>query len=145
LGKAIQYFKKYVKAKKLRLTKQRVAIINIFLANKGHICADEFYYLIRRKHPRIGRATVYRTLKLLKNAQIASEVDFTGRRKRFEHQFERPHHDHFICVGCGKVIEFIDPEIERKQDLLCRKYGFKGERHLMQIFGLCKDCKKGAS
>jgi Fur family ferric uptake transcriptional regulator len=72
---------------------------------------------------------------------MASEINFAGKRKRFEHAFEQPHHDHFICDVCGRIIEFVDPEIEKKQEMLCRKYKFRGKRHLLQIFGICKVCK----
>ncbi len=142
MDKALRHFKEYLKNKKLKLTRQRAAIAAMFLARKGHICTDELYYTLRKKYPQIGYTTVYRTLKLLKNAQMASEVNFTGKRKRFEYSFERPHHDHFFCVRCGRAIEFVDPDIERKQEMLCKKYKFKGERHQMQIFGVCQICQK---
>jgi len=137
----IEYFKRVLKQKKLRLTKQRKLILKMFLGREGHICVDELYYALHKKYPKLGRATVYRTMKLLRNIDIAAEINFSGKRRRFEHAFAHPHHDHFVCEGCGKIIEFVDPEIERKQELLCRKYRFVGERHLLQIFGLCPKCQ----
>ena len=142
MKRAIQYFKQALKQKKLRFTKQREAILNSFLAREGHVCIDELYFALRKKYSRLGYMTVYRTIKLLKNIKMAEEVNFTGRRKRFEHAFEHPHHDHFVCERCGRVIEFSDPEIENRQALLCREYSFSGERHLMQIFGICRRCVK---
>ena len=145
MEKALRYFKEFLREKTFRLTKQREAIAAMFLVKEGHICTDELYYLVRKKHPRVGYSTVYRTIKLLKNARMAAEVNFIGKRKKFEHLFEHPHHDHFICDECGKVIEFIDPQIEARREALCRKYKFKGKRHLTQIFGICRSCqKKGA-
>lgn len=141
MKRAVEHLEKVLKERKLRLTKQRRAIVDMFLGREGHVCADEFYYALRKKHPKIGRATVYRTIKLLKDAGLASEVDFTGKRKRFEHAFEHAHHDHFICDNCGKVFEFVDPEIEKRQEKICKRYGFRGERHYLQIFGLCRRCK----
>lgn len=143
MKKAVVHFKDYLKQNGLRITKQREVIVDLFLAQDGHLCVDELYYALRKKYPNIGYVTVYRTLKLLKDAGMVSEVNFTGKMKRFEHSFGQPHHDHFVCQKCGKIIEFVDEEIERKQKLLCGKYRFKGERHLMQIFGLCRDCQKG--
>lgn len=142
MQKALQYFKNYLKQKKLKLTRQRKAIAVMFLAKEGHICTDELYYMVRKEYPRLGYSTVYRTLKILKNARMASEINFTGKRKRFEHLFEHPHHDHFICQSCGEIIEFVDPDIESEQENLCRKFGFKGEKHFMQIFGICKECQQ---
>jgi Fur family ferric uptake transcriptional regulator len=138
--RAFEHLKKVLKQKRMRFTKQRKAIVDLFLAREGHICADELYYALRKKHARIGRATVFRTVKLLKDAGMASEVDFTGKRKRFEHAFEHAHHDHLICEECGKIIEFVDTEIERRQERLSRRYGFKARKHYLQIFGFCKKC-----
>lgn len=138
--KAIKHFKNFLKQRKHRLTKQRAAIAARFLAKEGHICTDELYYMLRREYPHIGYATVYRTLKLLKKAQLASEVNFTGKRRRFEHLFEHPRHDHFVCIKCKKVIEFADPEIERTQEMLSKKYKFKGQS--IQVFGLCHLCSR---
>ena len=139
--KAFNYFKDYLTQRGFRLTKQRVAIVEMFLMKEGHLCIDELYYKLRKKYPRIGYTTVYRTFKLLKSASLVSEVNFSGKRKRFEHAFGRPHHDHLICEKCGRVIEFVDSEIEERQDIICKKYGFKGEKHLMEIFGKCRKCQ----
>lgn len=141
MNRAIEHFKKTLKQGKLRFTKQREAILNQFLVREGHVCVDELYRTLRKKHPHIGYATVCRTVKLLKNTDLASEINFIGKRRRFEHAFEHPHHDHFICEKCGKAIEIVDPEFEKQQMALCRKYGFGGERHMLQIFGLCRKCK----
>ena len=142
MKKIFQHFKRYLKQKKLKLTKQRAAIAAMFLDKKGHLCVDELYYRLRKKYPRIGYTTVYRTMKILEKAKMASGVNFTGKRKRFEYSFDRQHHDHFVCQECGRVIEFFDPEIEKRQEFLCDKYKFESDRHQMQIFGICAGCKK---
>ncbi|OGB86728.1 hypothetical protein A3H38_03260 [candidate division WOR-1 bacterium RIFCSPLOWO2_02_FULL_46_20] len=142
LTRATEHFKQALKERKLRFTRQREAVVNMFLAREGHVCVDELYYTLRKRYPHIGYATVCRTIKLLQQVNLAAEVNFFGGRRRFEPAFERPHHDHFICEKCGRITEFVDPEIEKKQDLICRKYGFKGKRHLMQIFGVCRKCNK---
>ncbi|MGB9613410.1 MAG: Fur family transcriptional regulator [Candidatus Margulisiibacteriota bacterium] len=141
MRREIEYFKKTLNQRGLRFTKQREIILQQFLGGEGHIGADELYYSLRKKYPRLGKATVYRTLKLLKKIEMASENNFTGKRRRYEHAFEHPHHDHLICEKCGKVVEIVDPEFEKQQMALCRKYGFSGERHKLQIFGLCRKCR----
>jgi Fur family ferric uptake transcriptional regulator len=85
----------------------------------------------------VGRTTVYRTLKLLREAGLASELQVGG-ETRFERDYKREHHDHLICEECGEIIEFSSPEIERLQEEIARKLGFviKGHRH--QIYGLCQ-------
>ncbi len=140
MRREIDYCKKALNHRGLRFTRQREAILRQFLGREGHLCADDLYYSLRQKYPRIGKATVYRTVKVLKELELASEVNFTGKRRRFEHAFEHPHHDHFICEKCGRVTEFVDPEIEAKQAKLCKKFGFSGARHFMQIFGICRRC-----
>ncbi|MFH1542519.1 MAG: Fur family transcriptional regulator [bacterium] len=142
MNKILSHFKALIKKKGMRYTKQREAVLKMFLDREGHVCADELYYALRRKYRHIGRATVYRTVKLLKQAKLAYQVNFTDRRRRFEHAFEHPHHDHFICQECGKVIEFFDRELEKRQELICKKFGFSGEDHEMKIFGLCKKCQR---
>ena len=142
MSKEFNYFKNYLKQNELRLTKQREAIVKLFLAKKGHLGADEFYYALRKKYPRIGYTTVYRTFKLLKDAELAAEVNFVGKRKRFEHKLDQPHHAHLVCQQCGRVIEFTDPELEAKQEKLCRRYGFKSEKQSMKIFGTCPACQR---
>jgi Fur family ferric uptake transcriptional regulator len=141
MGKAFEHFKEFIKQKGLRLTGQREAIVKMFLAKKGHLCVDELYYALRKKDPHIGYVTVYRTLKLLKEAKMASEVNFIGKKKRFEQKLGHPAHAHLICLACGKVIEFTDPGLEKRQEELCKKYKFRNEKS-MKIFGVCEPCQK---
>lgn len=141
MSRTFEYFKDYLQNRGLRLTKQRAAIVKQFLAKKDHLCVDELYYILRRKHPKIGYTTVYRTLKLLKLADIASETNFTGKRKRFEPQYERPHHDHLICTKCGQLTEVVDQKIEQLQEKLAKRYRFKPTMHRMEIFGVCRNCR----
>ena len=86
-----------------------------------------------------GRTTVYRTLKLLREAGLASELDLQG-ETRFEPDYNRAHHDHFICNSCGEIFEFSNPEIERIQDEIAAGIGFVIAGHRHQIYGLCSRC-----
>jgi len=142
---AFNYFKKYIKKHKLRFTKQREVILKAFLEKGGHLGIDELYYQLRRQHHNLGYTTVYRTLKLLNEAHVVSEVNFSGRRRRYERQLSTSHHDHFVCLKCNKVIEFFDPVIEKRQAELCRKRKFKSQSHKLEIFGLCKECSREKS
>lgn len=143
MKKAIQYFKNYLIKNQLRFTKQRQVILKLFLEKEGHFCVDELYYVLRRKFPQIGYTTVYRTLKLLNKAELARELDFYGKTRKYEHQFDQPHHDHLICVRCGNQIEVFDKKIEDLQIKLTRQYHFKPINHRLDIFGYCKECKDG--
>jgi len=108
---------------------------------------EDLYDIIKKKDPGIGHATVFRTMKLLCEAGLAGEVHLGDKKVRYEHKYGHQHHDHLICVECGKCIEVMDPTIEKLQDGLCKKFKFSPQRHKMEIFGACKRCKskKGAS
>lgn len=131
----------FLKKKSLKLTSQRQIILRIFLATEKHISVEELYDIVKKKDSGIGLATVFRTLKLLRDAGIAKEVDLGDKKTRYEHKYGHEHHDHIICVRCGKFIEVVDPEIESLQEKLCKKIGFLAEKHKMEIFGICKKCR----
>lgn len=135
------YFRNYLKGKRMRCTKQRNLILDYFLKNEGHKCADEIFLNLHKTNQELGASTVYRTVKLLKEAALAREVNFTGRRRRFEHEYDHPHHDHLICLKCGKTQEFCEPDIEELQNNIVKKYGFVPKNHKMEIYGYCRKCK----
>jgi Fur family ferric uptake transcriptional regulator len=87
----------------------------------------------------VGRTTVYRTLKLLQAAGLATELVLSG-ETRFEREYKRQHHDHFICKECGEIFEFSSDEIERIQEQVAADIGFVIDGHRHQIFGYCRDC-----
>ena len=136
-------FHAYLREKKLKVTRQREKILGAFLESKSHLSAEELYGLIKKKHPFIGYTTVYRTMKLIADAGLACEADFNDGVKRLEHKFGREHHDHLICLKCGKYFEFLDKEIERLQERVAQKFRFGPTNHKMEIFGFCEKCKHG--
>lgn len=142
MQKEKEIFERFLKENNLKKTKQREKILNLFLKVEDHLSADEFYGLIKKKIPWIGYTTVYRTLKLFSRCGLAREVDMGDGIKRFEHKFGHGHHDHLICVKCGKSIEVVDPEIEKLQEKLIRREGFTLLRHRLEIFGVCPQCRK---
>jgi Fur family ferric uptake transcriptional regulator len=134
-------FEGFLKQEGLQCTKQREEILNVFYDAKKHLSVEELYYIVKKKDSKIGQTTVFRTLKLLCEADIAREVDLGDRIIRYEVKIGNNHHDHLVCTKCGKLIEAVDPEIERLQEKLCRKFGFTSKKHRLEIFGLCKKCK----
>ena len=134
-------FRHYLKEKGLLYSKQREQILDIFLKTEKHPTINDLYALVRKKHPQIGLATVYRTMKVICDAGLARETDFGGNIRRFEHKYKHQHHDHLVCLKCGRIIEVLNPEIEKLQENLARKHRFKAVRHMMEIFGLCETCK----
>ncbi len=93
-------------------------------------------------NPRIGYATVYRTMKLLKDRGLALESHFQDGEARYESTLGMHHHDHLICEGCGKIEEFEETRIEALQSAVARQFNFSITRHKMELYGLCQDCQQ---
>jgi Fur family ferric uptake transcriptional regulator len=134
-----EVFAAYLAKHGLKRSEQREAILDAFLRSERHLSVDDLLQLVQRRRSDIGRTTVYRTLKLLQAAGLASELALQG-QTRFEHDYKREHHDHFICNSCGEIFEFASPEIERLQDEIAAEIGFTINGHRHQIYGLCRLC-----
>lgn len=126
--------------KGLNRSQQRETILRVFMDAARHVSVDELFDLVHAQDPSIGRTTVYRSLNLFVEAGLASELALEG-KSRYEVEFGRAHHDHFICRVCGEIFEFMSPEIERAQDREARKIGFHIEGHRHQILGVCASCR----
>jgi len=131
----------YLRRHGLKITQQREEIAEIFLQADQHLSAEELYRRIRRTHPEVGLSTVYRTLKLLVDAGLASRRDFGDGITRYEPRSGAGHHDHLICVRCGAIIEFENQKIEALQKEVAALKGFTVTRHRLEIFGYCHQCR----
>ena len=129
----------------LKATRQREEIFNIFLRSPGHKNLSQIYARVAKANPKIGYITVYRTLKLLTRLGLAEERKFADGETRYEPVVRGGHHDHLICLGCGKIIEFEDDAIETLQSRVADRYRFKIFHHRMELYGQCRECraKKG--
>jgi Fur family ferric uptake transcriptional regulator len=130
-------FRAFLARQQLKSTKQRDLIAKKFFTSPGHISIEELLGLAREENPRVGYATVYRTLKLLKDSGLAAERQFGGSQTMYETAGEAEHHDHLICMECGHVIEFVSSGIERAQERVARSFGFNIVRHKHELYGLC--------
>ncbi len=137
---AKEIFVKFAARKGLRHTVQRERVLEVFLSTEKHVTVQELYDLVRRKHKGIGYATVARTVKLMCESGVCRQVDFGDGSQRFEHKHGHEHHDHLICLKCGKFEEIYSPGLERIQDRLVKKYGYVQESHKLDVFGLCPEC-----
>ncbi len=135
-------FEQYLSKKNLKATHQRNLILETFLKTEKHLTHEELYEIVKKKDKSIGQTTVYRTLKLLVESDIAREVDFGDRIVRYEHKCCHIHHDHLICMHCKKTIEIVDSQIEELQESIAAKYGFVLVDHNMSLYGICNDCFK---
>jgi len=134
--------KRYLKSKGLKLTRQRLIVLRVFLDTGRHVTSDDLYGILKKRRSGIGHATVFRTLKLMCDAGIAGSVNLEGGVTRYEPKLGKKEHCHLICRVCGKVIEAYDPEIEKVQRRLAGKKGFDMDNYRLRIFGVCRDCRR---
>tara|TARA_Y100001970_G_scaffold233176_1_gene290505 strand:+ start:332 stop:754 length:423 start_codon:yes stop_codon:yes gene_type:complete len=126
--------KEVLKKEGLRFTKQRMAVWDEIKDSNEHHDADKIYENIKSKNLNVSRATVYRTLDILAKNKLIRKLDVGDGRIRYEAKISKDHHDHMICLETGKIIEFYNEEIERLQDTIAKKHGYKVIRHSHQLF-----------
>jgi len=142
MQEAEQIFNNHLKRVGLKHTAQRDAILRSFLETHDHLSTEELHHLVQRSDPRIGFTTVYRTLKLLAECGLASEVAFHDGVTRYEHQYNRRSHHHMVCTECGSSVEFFSPEIEKIEKDIGRRHRYVTTRHTFQVYGICDLCRK---
>jgi Fur family ferric uptake transcriptional regulator len=138
-------FEQALRERNLKSTSQRDDIAHVFFGAEGHLSIEELYRAVKRVNPRVGYATVYRTLKLLKECGLAAERHFDDGQARYEAVEDAQPHDHVICERCGKIVEFASQELEKLQDRIGRFLGFVVSRHRMELYGICADCREGGA
>jgi Fur family ferric uptake transcriptional regulator len=126
----------WLREKNLNTTSQREAIVEVFLRLHEHVSIDDLLARVRRRNPRVGYATVYRTLRLLQDSGLANARQFDDGQTRYEVAGE--HHDHLICMKCGYIAEFEDDAIEELQEKIARDLGgFRVLKHKHELYCLC--------
>ncbi len=138
----IEELRKIVKQKGLKYTEQREVVLSVLLHAKEHLTAEEIYNEIKKEHgnSNIGIATVYRALSFLEEVKLITSIAFGTDGKKYESS-SKSHHDHLICTTCGKIIEFMDEEIEKRQESIAKKNKFVITSHSMQLYGVCETCR----
>ena len=133
-------------AKGVKLTDQRRIIARVLSESKevygesDHPDVDELYSRVSKIDPKISIATIYRTVKLFEESGILTKHDFKGGKARYEASIES-HHDHLIDIKTGKIIEFVDEEIEILQKKVAEKYGYQLVDHKLELYGIKKNKK----
>ena len=124
----------------LKVTHPRTKILDILQSNPDmHLSADEIHNKLVDHNESIGLATVYRVLTQLEVAGLIQKNQFSDNQSSYE--IKKQHHDHLICTKCGKIIEFINNDLEALQEKISDKYQFRLDSHVMTLFGVCKDGK----
>jgi Fur family ferric uptake transcriptional regulator len=135
----MELFHSRLKDRGLKSTGQRDDIARVFFGIGKHISAESLYAEVKKINPHVGYATIYRTLRLLKECELVSERHFDDGQARYEVVSDK-HHDHFICERCGKIIEFENEGLERLQETVARELKAVLTRHKMELYGICAEC-----
>ena len=129
----------FIRKKGLRQTSQRDEILEIIFTSDEHFTPDELFNRLRNTGSRASRATVYRTLGLLLEADLIHEIELGDGQTTYDPNFVgHPNHNHLICVDCGKVVEFEDTHLDLQNDCLTRRLGFRPVRQSLRIEAACE-------
>ena len=138
--KLLNQFREILNREGLKFTLQRVAILEEIIEDHGHRECEEIYLSLKLKGMNVSRATVYRTMDILVINGFARKLELGDGRARYESKLDSPHHDHLICASCGKIVEFMDQEIEDLQNKIAKRHHCILQWHVHQLFGICKKC-----
>lgn len=140
---AEQKFAEFLTAKRLEYTSERKEIIKAVLSFEGHFTVEDLFERLNEQDRCVSRATIYRAIPLLVQSGVIIEALYRQGRTSYENIYNKEHHDHLVCIRCGKIIEFHSGEMERIQKEVCKQHKFMSIRHRIEIRGYCADCCDG--
>lgn len=130
----------FIRNRGMRVTPERLALLEEIYRQHGHIDAEEILAGLRESGRKVSRATVYRNLELLVECGLVQRQRLGRNRFLYEHVHAGQSHDHLACRDCGRVVEFVSPAIQAMLHEICRAHGFSREARQLQILGLCAAC-----
>ncbi len=137
-------FREFLRGQGLKYTGERRKIVRAVMRTDEHFEAEELLRLMWEDDNRVGKATVYRTLKLLVECGIVTEIHFSNKQVHYEHSFGEAPHDHMVCRRCGRIIEFDASEVLRLTEQVAADHRFEVQGHRFQIIGRCRTCTDAA-
>jgi len=140
LGRELESFRAFLKAKGHRVTRERVTIAEAVLLNRGHFDVDELYLDLKTRSG-ISKASIYRTIPLLIESGLLAAVYLENGHMHYERAYGREHHSHLRCTTCGRIFEFSAPELPALEKAIAEQKNFKSEGHKFEIWGLCSNCR----
>ena len=138
LAEVRRHFVDFLKARGYRKTPERLAVLDALYATSDHVDADTLYGRIVASGVAVSRATVYNTLDVLIECDLAARHQFGSTQARYERAYAYWQHDHLICLDCGEILEFCDPRLQNIQDTVADIYGFEVSRHALTVYGHCR-------
>lgn len=137
-----EQFVDFLRKNHQKITKSRLELLDIIANYKRHFEIEELVAYIQSNHKLASRATIYRTIKLLIEFGVIKEIIKQNNKTIYEFYPNEAHHDHLICTSCNKIIEFLNEDIEKLQEEICKSHNFLPTHHRLEIFGLCEECQK---
>ncbi|PIE02547.1 MAG: transcriptional repressor [Acidobacteria bacterium] len=130
-------FIEYLRQAGKKVTEERLLILRTIYATNKHLTAMDLCLAVEQQHSKVSRATVYRTLEILVEADLVTKLALDGYEARYEASLAEGHHDHIICTDCFKIMEFYDEGLEKIQDKILQAKGFKAVSHVHNIYAEC--------
>ncbi|HPR62671.1 MAG TPA: Fur family transcriptional regulator [Thermoanaerobaculia bacterium] len=140
LNARIQEFKEFCRENKYKITSERIEILREVCSTRDHFDADDLLIKMKKKHRKVSRATIYRTLELLVEMRFLNRERLGGEQYLYECAGEDDNHYHCICKKCGEILEFTDEDVPRVLERRCKELGFAATHHNLKVFGTCKTC-----
>lgn len=134
-------FTAYLQGKGCRKTLERYAILDEIYSHSGHFDVESLFVAMRNKNYRVSLATLYNTIELLLDCRLVIKHQFGDNIAQYEKAYNNHRHEHLICLVCGRVDEFSDPQIEETIGQIEEAYKFTVHHHLLYVYGVCKSCK----
>ena len=142
---ARQLFASYLGSRGLRLTRERREILGEIMKIHGHFEVEDIYMRLRKKNIKVSQTSIYRTLPLLVESGIVRKTPCDRMKARYEHVLGHRHHDHMVCLKCGRILEFNNERIEQLQKEVGKKYSFEILGHRLVLSGVCEKCRQAVS
>jgi Fur family ferric uptake transcriptional regulator len=138
----LERFRRHLRDRRLPVTRQRELVAQAVLLSEEHLSVEAIQKRLRERGEHVGTATVYRTLEVLVESGLVRAHDFGEGFKRYEPMPQQAHHEHLICVRCGRVVEFANDRLERMLPIIADEYAFQHQRHRVEVYGLCQECRR---
>jgi Fur family ferric uptake transcriptional regulator len=142
MKRAEKFFVQYLRDNNLKVTKERLMLLEELFNSTGHLDADSLLFQLRNQSKRVSRATIYRTLDLLVQCGLARKSRLGREHYVYERVTPGKRHDHMVCTGCGRIIEFYDADLDERQREVCLEHNFRPSFYSLQIQGLCAECQR---
>lgn len=137
-------FKTMIKSLGLKNSTQREYVLKILFECENHLSAEQILLKVKEEYKlKIGIATVYRVINLLEDMKIINAITIAGNDAKVYELSLVLHHDHIVCVECGKIVEFVNDNIEQLQKDIAKEYDFTLQSHNMMLYGICQECQDG--